>query len=241
MINWETNSIISYNIDEAYREAIWLCVKKGYDYKIENSSKTDIGGSYIGQIRRQLDRVMIVIRNPGMRPLAPIMPPNIPSPTDDDKIAAYFDHYLVNDVVAANEDYTYGKYIKKQIPKLIERLNNSKGNTNQACLSVCDTDSIFLEDPPCLRHIEFKVVNGKLNMIVLFRSNDLVAAFPENIGGLQMFKELILSELNFPCEDGEIIYYGSGLHIYDQFFDLVNLLCCDKVELRRDIEGNIVL
>ena len=111
MINWETNSIIAYNLDEAYREAIWLCVKKGYDYKIENSSTTDIGGSYIGQIRRQLDNVKIVIKNPGVRPLSPIMPPNIPPPTDDEKISEYFAHYLIEDIVAKNEDYTEVKDI----------------------------------------------------------------------------------------------------------------------------------
>lgn len=241
MINWETNSIISHNIDESWREAIWLCVKKGYDYKIENSSVNDIGGSYIGQHRKQLEYVQIIITHPWVRPLAPITPPSIPPPTDDEKISEYFAHYLMGDIVAKNEDYTYGQYISNQIPKVIERLNNSKGQTNQACLAVCEPRSIFLEDPPCLRHIRFEVVNNRLNMDILFRSNDLISAYPENLGGLQMLKELILSELTFPCEDGKIIYYSSGLHIYDQYFDLVNSLCCDKIEIKRNKDGDIIL
>jgi len=230
MIDMENHFIKAYTINDAWRDAIWLCVKKGYNYKIENSSLTDIGGSYIGQYRKQLEYVTIIIEKPGTRPLAPITPPSVPPPTDDEKIAAYFARYLAEDVKTENEDYTYGQYIKPQIFKAIERLNVSKGNTNQACISVCDTNSIYLEDPPCLRLIDFKVVNNKLNMTVFFRSWDLVSALPENLGGLQLFKEYILSELTFPCEDGKIIAYSSGLHIYEQYFSIVNLLCCEQIE-----------
>ncbi len=225
MIDTNHNFINAYDIDEAWRDAIWLCVKNGYDYKIESSSYNKMGGSYVGQIRRQMEYVTIVIRKPGNRPLAPILPPNIPSPTDEEKITNYFIKYIIEDFVSENQEYTYGKYIKPQISKLIERLNLSRGNTNQACISIGDTNSINLEDPPCLRLIDFKVVDGKLNMTLFFRSWDLISAFPENLGGLQLLKEFVLNELTFPCEDGKIIAYSSGLHIYSQYFDFVKLLC----------------
>ena len=46
------------------------------------------------------------------------------------------------------EDYTYSTYIHKQIPVTIDILNKSHGNSNQACITVGDTQSIILKDPP---------------------------------------------------------------------------------------------
>jgi hypothetical protein len=65
----------------------------------------------------------------------------------------------------------------------------------------------------CLRLIDFKIKENKLNFIVYFRSHDLWAGFPENLGGLQLLKEYMAIELG--VEDGEIIEVSKGLHLYD--------------------------
>lgn len=134
---------------------------------------------------------------------------------------------------------TYGSYIKPQINRIIEILNVSNGNSNQACISVGDRDACNLEDPPCLRNITFKVVDGKLNMTVFFRSWDLYAGMPENLGGLQMFKEYILAHLNFPCEDGPITAYSDGLHIYEQYIDVINCLSASKMTFKKSEQLNL--
>lgn len=87
-----------------------------------------------------------------------------------------------------------------------------------------------LPDPPCLRTITFKVVEKRLNMSVFFRSWDLFAGLPENLGGLQMVKEYVLGELidSLDITDGELIAYSDGLHLYEQYFDLVNQLNINK-------------
>ena len=233
MINFETNYVDAYTINDAWREVMLLCVKNGYDYLIES-------GSYTGQVRRQLPNVTIIIRAPGTRPLAPILPPAIPPPTDEDKVYAYFAKYIAEDVLEPNEEYTYGSFIKPQLPKIIEFLNRSHGNTNQACICVGDKNSPYLDHAPCLRTIDFKVYDGKLTMNVYFRSWDLFAGMPENLGGLQLLKEYVLGEMEFPVEDGKIIAFSPGLHLYDQYFDLVDVLCTEKVNLLRDINGNII-
>ena len=48
-----------------------------------------------------------------------------------------------------------------------------------------------------------------------------------------MLKEYVLGELNdhFPVEDGKIIAYSDGLHIYSMYFDLVDCLNVDKVKI----------
>lgn len=211
-------------IDDAWRDVMCLCVRSGYDYIVER-------GSYEGQIRKQLEMAMVVIEDPGKRPLAPIMPPGIPAPTSDEKIEKYFLDYIIGDELHGNEMYTYGSFIAPQLPRAIEILNSSNGNSNQACIAIGDVKSIAQSDPPCLRTIDFKVVNGKLNMIVFFRSWDLFAGFPENLGGLQLLKEYVLAHLNFECSDGSIIAYSSGLHIYEQYFDLVDMLSINKISV----------
>ena len=223
MIDFDRNYIETYTIQDAWREVMDLCVTNGYDYIVEK-------GSYEGQIRRQLRNVVIKIKEPWLRPLAPIMPPNIPPPTTDEKIEFYFQHYLVEDIVEENEEYTYGSFIKSQLGKIIDSLNVSNGNSNHGCITVGDKNSPFLTHAPCLKVVDFKVVNSKLDLTVFFRSWDLFTGLPENLGGLQMLKEYALAQLTFPCEDGELIAYSSGLHIYEQYFDLVNLLNVKKIE-----------
>jgi thymidylate synthase len=212
-------------IEQAWRMTLWHCARYGYSYRVEK-------GSYEGQIRRQLDRLAVVIEEPYTRPLAVTMPEStgIPAPTSDDKIQAYFYEYLATDTRGEKEDYTYGQYIAPQLPGLIEVLDKSMGDTNQACISIGDRESISLADPPCLRVVDLKVVEGRLQMSLFFRSWDIFVGFPENIGGLQLLKEYILSHLSFPVEDGPVIAYSSGAHIYEQYFPIVNLLNVHKCE-----------
>lgn len=220
----QSNFVKARTIGDAWREVMLLCVRNGWDFVVK-------GGSYVGQIRKQLRHVTIVIEEPGIRPLAPIMPPGIPGPTNDEKIEAYFERYILSDRKEENEQYTYGSFITAQVDEIIGILNNANGNTNQACMTVGDSGSVFLPDPPCLRLCSFKVVEGRLDMTVFFRSWDLYAGLPENLGGLQLLKEYVLSHMNFPCEDGALIAYSDGLHIYEQYFDIVDSLNIDKISV----------
>lgn len=222
----DSNFVNSATIQGAWRDVMWLCVKNGYDYMIK-------GGSYVGQIRKQLPYVSIVIDQPWIRPLSPIMPPGIPGPTSDEKIETYFARYIINGKKDPNEEYTYGEFIVGQLSRIIELLKESKGNTNQATICIGNIETTYLPDPPCLRSISFKVVEGKLNMTVYFRSWDLYTGFPENLGGLQMLKEYVLGEIEntFPVEDGQIIAFSDGTHIYEMYFDVVNCLNVDKISI----------
>ena len=221
---FENNIIIDNTIEDAWRSVIWCCVRNGKDYVVE-------GGSYIGQIRRQLPYVVIDIRQPWTRPLAPRMPEGcgIPPTTTDEKIIDYFVNYIFGTEKSENEDYTYGQFINPQVNQCIRILNESNGNSNQSCITIGDGNSISLQSPPCLKVITFKVIEGKLQMSVVFRSWDLYAGFPENLGGLQILKEYVLSQLEFEVEDGNLVAYSDGLHLYEQYFGLVNVLSIDKI------------
>ena len=89
----EGNFVKASSIGEAWRDVMLLCIRNGWDFVVK-------GGSYVGQIRKQLSHVCIVITNPGQRPLSPIMPPGLPGPTNDLKIEEYFTRYILSDEVA---------------------------------------------------------------------------------------------------------------------------------------------
>jgi thymidylate synthase len=91
-------------------------------------------------------------------------------------------------------------------------------NTNQAFMAVGNEHSIFLSDPPCLRAIDTRIRDGKLNFIVYFRSWDLWAGFPSNLAAVQLLKEYISSEIG--VGDGEIIAMSKGMHLYEYAWDL---------------------
>lgn len=218
------NYVHAGNIDETWREVMTLCIEKGWDFTVK-------AGSYVGQIRKQLPFVTLRLEEPRKRPLAPVLPFPLSPVTSDEKIEKYFLDYLINAEPPGNEEYIYGTWIVPQISGVIEKLNSSLGNTNQACISVGDSNCINMDDPPCLRVIDFKVVHGKLEMSVMFRSWDLYTGLPENLGGLQMLKEYVLAYLDFECQDGSINAFSDGLHIYEQYFSIVDSLNINKISV----------
>ena len=217
--------VIGKDLNDAWRNTMWECVKHGYNYTVKK-------GSYEGQIRKQLQHLMIIVEEPYKRPFKFYTPPTIPEPTDEAKIHQYFYDYLITDTKCDHEDYTYGEMISLQINDVIQILNDSQGHTNQACMNIGGVDNIKMDDPPCLRVVDFKVVEGKLNVNVFFRSWDLFTGLPENLGGIQLLKEYVSLHLNFPHEDGKLIAYSSGAHLYEMYFPIVNALNTTQIEIK---------
>ena len=79
-------------------------------------------------------------------------------------------------------------------------------------MSIGSPGSIDIEDPECLRVLDWRVIDGTLHVYVYFRSNDLFNAWSTNIGGIQLLKEFICEMTGL--KDGEILYSSKGLHLY---------------------------
>jgi len=203
-------------------EAWFLCLKNmlesGYDYKIDR-------GSYAGQRRKQLDLAVVEIKFPGTRPLIPDVPQGVPAPTTMEYIDKYLP-YLMTAHKAEGEQYTYGQYLEKQIAEVIKMYKEDGHNTNQAFMTVGDPQAIYLSDPPCLRSIDTRIKDGKLDFYVYFRSWDLWAGFPSNLAAIQLLKEYMSSEIG--VEDGELVAMSKGMHLYEYTWDLA------KIVLRQD-------
>jgi len=198
-------------------EAWFLCLRKilteGYEYKIER-------GSYAGQQRKELDFAVVQIKNPGTRPLIPDVPQGVPAPSSMEYIESYLP-YLMTAHRAEGEQYTYGQYLEKQISEVIRMYKEDGYNTNQAFMAVGDSQSIFLSDPPCLRGIDTRIRDNRLNFVAYFRSWDLWAGFPSNLAAIQLLKEYMSSEIG--VDDGEIIAMSKGLHLYEYSWELAGI------------------
>jgi thymidylate synthase len=198
-------------------EAWFLCLRKilaeGREYKIER-------GSYAGQRRKELDFVVIQVRKPEIRPLIPDVPLGVPPPSTMEYVESYLP-YLMTAHKAEGEQYTYGQYLEKQIAEVIKMYKEDGYNTNQAFMAVGDSQSIFLSDPPCLRAIDTRIRDNKLNFVVYFRSWDLWAGFPSNLAAIQLLKEYIAGEIG--VGDGEIIAMSKGLHLYEYSWELAKI------------------
>ena len=195
-------------------EAWFLCLCKtlteGYEYKIER-------GSYAGQRRKELDLAVVRVKHPGTKPLVPDVPQGVPAPSTMEYVESYLP-YLMTAHKAEEEQYTYGQYLEKQIAEVIKMYQEDGYNTNQAFMSVGNEQSIYLSDPPCLRAIDTRVREGKLNYVVYFRSWDLWAGFPSNLAAIQLLKEYMAGEIG--VEDGELIAMSKGLHLYEYVWEL---------------------
>ena len=195
-------------------EAWFLCLRKtlaeGYEYKIER-------GSYAGERRKELDFVVVQVRNPGTRPLIPDVPQGVPPPSTMEYIESYLP-YLMTAHKAEGEQYTYGQYLETQIAEVIRMYKEDGYNTNQAFMTVGDGQSIFLSDPPCLRAIDTRIRDNKLNFVVYFRSWDLWAGFPSNLAAIQLLKEYMAGEIG--VEDGVIVAMSKVLRIYEYCWEV---------------------
>ncbi len=198
-------------------EAWFLCLRRiladGREYKIER-------GSYVGERRKELEFVVVKIDKPGTKPLIPDVPQGVPPPTTMEYIESYLP-YLMTAHKAKGEQYTYGQYLEKQIAEVIRMYKEDGYNTNQAFMAVGDSQSIYLTDPPCLRAIDTRILNNKLNFVVYFRSWDLWAGFPSNLAAIQLLKEYMASEIG--VGDGEIIAMSKGMHIYEYCWELAKV------------------
>ncbi len=244
MINWDVNYIEARTIAQAWQEVMWLCLEgeSTIKYKIENASKVDEFGSFIGQFRLQLPFVTIKITQPWIWESF-TSETSLFRPTDQQSIDNYFVKYLMDPTLEKNEVYKYATWIKPQVEDIIQNLINSNGKTNQATINVGDNSCTKMSDPPCLRVMSFKAIDGILRMSIFFRSWDLVCGMPENISGFQKVKEYVLEMVNFGLEekgsdlrlqDGEIFCYSDGLHIYNSYADIVKSLnCCSEKAIKR--------
>lgn len=205
----EMHIVNAFDLNDAWFLVLKEIMAGGYVYTVER-------GSYKGTLRKQLDFAVIHVAHPGIRPLAPIVPTGTPIPTDEDYIEIYANQFLFSPDKPKKTTYTYGERLHEQLLAAIEILRQTP-SSNQICIEVAQPSDFWLDDPPCLRLIQFQAHDGALDMYCYFRSWEGWAGLPTNLGGLQLVKEFVVSETGL--RDGTITAASAGLHLYDYAFE----------------------
>lgn len=150
------------------------------------------------------------------------------------------EHYKYADWINSIKHYSEFKFLidfvepefgpvfkeNKETPiEWIIRHYKEKGYGNNHCyINVGNVDSNFNYDipyknetdrmtSPCLRGIDFKIINNELLVHVTFRSWDMYSGWPENMGGFTLLNEYVANELQI--EPGPLSFTCAKLHAYD--------------------------
>jgi thymidylate synthase len=233
-------SIIAEHLDDAWHQAIRQCFQFGHEYRVNH-------GSYAGQLRYEFDFVDILVKRPWEQ-LIPLLPEglSIPPPASREQIETYMADYLYADALSPNEDYRYGERLVapkfrrvsrpdlskrhvvegdpvvmgvNQVAEVIRIYREGGFGTNQCTMEIASPNDILLMDPPCCRLIDTRVRYDRLHFIIYFRSWDLYAGFPVNLGGMELLKQMMADEIG--VKNGSMVVVSKGLHIYEQYYELV--------------------
>ncbi len=220
-------------ISDAWFQLIYNIFDNSYTQKIQKGSFEK------EQYRLQYPGLAVFIEHPD-QDMIPIIPPalGIPTPTTMEYVEDYFANYLMDPQLSENETYRYSSRIHHPMPKggtqlerAIEMLKETP-LTNQAAVEIGSPEDFDVcigndgnLDPPCLRLLDFKAIPEKDNLVLTvscyFRSWDLWAGFPTNLGGIELLKKYVAEEAGL--KSGPMYAYSAGGHIYGYQEELARL------------------
>ena len=113
-----------------------------------------------------------------------------------------------------NSNYGWQWDRNKQIDYVYELLLNQP-DTRQAVITILDMKEHdkFTYDTPCTYAIQFTIVNGRLDMCVTMRSNDLWYGFCNDQYQFSKLQELIALKLDI--ETGTYYHFAHNMHLYN--------------------------
>ena len=98
---------------------------------------------------------------------------------------------------------------------MVEQMLRQNPDTRQACISIYDGKEIssYAFDTPCTYAIQFTIMNGRLDMCVTMRSNDLWYGFCNDQYCFSMLQEMISLELG--VDTGIYYHFAHNMHLYN--------------------------
>jgi thymidylate synthase len=238
-LNFQPVQIIANDLNDCYFQLLSYVYQYGRNYKIDTGS---FAGAYrlefdfcSGFIKYPHTRPLAPIMPEGI-------PPTTTDNELDKYFANYLmdanlednEHYRYSSWINGTDHYKEFEikdtphYIPNEETPLewVIRHFKEKGYGNNHCyINVGNVDSGFNYDipynnegerrtSPCLRGIDFKIKDSYLIMSVVFRSWDLYAGFPENMGGMALLNEYVAEQLD-GVKPGPLAFTSAGLHAYD--------------------------
>ena len=121
-----------------------------------------------------------------------------------------------------NVNSNYGAQWKRdnQINKVIKMLKDFP-ETRKASVSIYDGKEIgyYKHDTPCTYAVNFTILNNKLDMSVVMRSNDLWFGFCNDQYCFSRLQEHVAKKIDI--EIGTYFHFAQNLHLYNNIFEKV--------------------
>jgi len=113
-----------------------------------------------------------------------------------------------------NSNYGYQWCRENQLGKVISMLKENP-ETRQATISIYDGKEIhkYDHDTPCTYAVQFTILNNKLNMSVVMRSNDLWYGFCNDQYQFSNLQMLVANETGYDI--GTYYHFAHNLHLYN--------------------------
>ena len=113
-----------------------------------------------------------------------------------------------------NSNYGWQWRRNDQIDYVVNLLRNEP-ETRQATISIYDgkEHDTFAFDTPCTYAVQFTIINNRLNMCVVMRSNDLWYGFCNDQYCFSKMQEMVSNELNI--EPGIYYHFAHNMHLYN--------------------------
>ena len=113
-----------------------------------------------------------------------------------------------------NSNYGWQWERSKQFDYVYELLLNDP-DTRQAVITILDMKEhkTFTYDTPCTYAIQFTIVNGRLDMCVTMRSNDLWYGFCNDQYQFSKLQEMVSKRLKI--ETGVYYHFAHNMHLYN--------------------------
>lgn len=212
------NGIVSIECDTigyGVEQSLIALNKFGYYNKRENQDKMDI--------MKEM-RLCLTIDYPFANPFISRC-----IPTDLKGLIKYDEEFLDGTADNLGWEYTYHSLYSKYYDKLLAELKRCN-TSRRGCIALGQDDINFGKNPPCLQMImldagpDFKR-NRRVDMTVIFRSNDAVKAFPMNIHAITMLFNKIIADSNYKLKMGKLIYIANNFHAYSRDFKKLDNYC----------------
>lgn len=132
--------------------------------------------------------------------------------------------------------YTYHQRYADQYQFIIDELRRNPWS-RRAVMDIRRPEDMGSEDPACWQHVQYFIRDGRLDCMVLFRSNDACKAAFMNAFALIMLQKKIADELGVVV--GTYTHRANSFHCYERDFALLDgyvdrihdLLHCDTEDL----------
>lgn len=197
---------IGTNLPQAYHNALYMLIRYGKTYDCPDWDCECLEAG-----------MTINVENPTSEPMISKLFIGGPRELEQYRMEM-LDGILDFEIEKGNWKYTYHDRFKDQLPFIIEELKRNP-YSRRAVISIRTPEDIWSNDPACMQHMQFQIRDGKLEMSVLFRSNDACKATFMNMFALICLQERIAGELGVGV--GRYVHRVNNFHCYEKDYPML--------------------